>query len=74
VAERVALQRPGTKTLYISGYTADAIVHHGVADMSSVLLHKPFTSEALSFKVRELLGEPEAPRAQGASTALAAAG
>jgi PAS domain S-box-containing protein len=74
VAERVALQRPGTRTLYISGYTADAIVHHGVADMSSVLLHKPFTSEALSFKVRELLGEPESSRARGASTAVVAPG
>jgi PAS domain S-box-containing protein len=58
LADRILLQRPRTKVLFISGYTADAIDHHGVGDGGTSLLHKPFTSEALSWKVREVLGGP----------------
>jgi CheY-like chemotaxis protein len=58
LADRILLQRPRTKVLFISGYTADAIDHHGVGDGGTSLLHKPFTSEALSWRVREVLGGP----------------
>jgi len=39
----------------MSGYTEDAIIHHGVLNPGITLLHKPFTSEALGLKIREVL-------------------
>jgi hypothetical protein len=39
----------------MSGYTDDAIVHHGVLEEGIAFLEKPFTAKALTHKVRELL-------------------
>jgi two-component system, cell cycle sensor histidine kinase and response regulator CckA len=54
-AEQVLAKHPSTKVLYMSGYTDDMIVHHGVVDGSVDLLSKPFTIEQLAGKLREIL-------------------
>jgi DNA-binding NtrC family response regulator len=46
---------PGMKTLYISGYTDNAIVNHGVLDEGLAFIQKPFQPEELIKKIRELL-------------------
>ncbi len=58
LAERMAETRPGMKVLYTSGYTDEAIVHHGVLDEGTAFIAKPFSFEALAHKVREVLDNP----------------
>ncbi len=53
--EKVAALRPGIKTLLISGYSGDVISHYGSIDPASALLEKPFSTESLGIKIRELL-------------------
>ena len=48
------------KVLYMSGYTDDAIVHHGVLEAGTAFIAKPFSVGALSRKVREVLDAPVA--------------
>ena len=55
LAEQLVSRRPGTKVLYISGYTNDATVRHGVLQSELAFLEKPFTQDALTHKVREIL-------------------
>ncbi|MHB2016275.1 MAG: ATP-binding protein [Candidatus Xenobia bacterium] len=54
VAEVTRL-RPDMRVLYTSGYTDDAMVHHGIAHCDIAFLEKPFTGDQLALKVREVL-------------------
>ena len=73
IAEQLRSEHPETKVLYMSGYTDDAVVRHGVLAAEVAFMQKPFTPEGLALKVLELLdgsagsggkerGVPEAPR------------
>lgn len=54
-AEQLNLTRPGTKVLFVSGYTENIGSHHGQLEVGSGFLQKPFTYESLGRKVREIL-------------------
>jgi len=56
MVKQLAETRPGTKVLYLSGYTEDAIVSDGSIEKGTAFLQKPFTLQSLSRKVREVLG------------------
>jgi DNA-binding NtrC family response regulator len=55
--EQLSSRRPGLKVIYMSGYTEDAIAHHGVLAPGIAFLHKPFTSATLGRKIREVLDQ-----------------
>jgi two-component system, cell cycle sensor histidine kinase and response regulator CckA len=55
LAEEMQKLRPGIRVLYMSGYTDEAIVHHGLLGRGMVLLQKPFTLNSLTLKIRETL-------------------
>lgn len=56
--QRLSAVRPDLKCLFMSGYTANVIAHHGVLDEGVHFLQKPFSGEALAAKVREALCAP----------------
>jgi nitrogen-specific signal transduction histidine kinase/ActR/RegA family two-component response regulator len=55
LAVRLVGARPEMKVIYVSGYTDDAIVQHGVREEGTVFLQKPFSLETLAHTVREVL-------------------
>lgn len=55
LAERFASFQPAAKVLYMSGYTDDAVIRHGVLAAKTPFLQKPFTPFALATRVREVL-------------------
>jgi PAS domain S-box-containing protein len=63
LAARMTVARPHLRVLYVSGYTDDAIAHHGVLEPGIALLQKPFTPISLARKVREVLDRGRLPAA-----------
>jgi signal transduction histidine kinase/ActR/RegA family two-component response regulator len=57
LADEAARRRPGLKVLFTTGYTRNAIVHHGRLDPGVHLISKPFSFEELGAKVRAVLDE-----------------
>ena len=55
LTRRLVERRPALKVVYMSGYTEDAITHHGILDPGIAFLHKPFTAETLGRKLRDVL-------------------
>jgi PAS domain S-box-containing protein len=58
LADESAIARPGLKVLFTTGYSRNAIVHHGRLDAGVRLLQKPFTFDQLTSRVRGVLDEP----------------
>jgi len=56
VAAMLTRMRPGVRVVFMSGYTDDAIVRHGVMERDVPFLQKPFTPERLANKIAEVLG------------------
>jgi signal transduction histidine kinase len=58
LAQQIATIRPEIRVLFMSGYTDDAIVNHGVLDTGLAFLQKPLTPLSLGRKVRQTLDRP----------------
>jgi PAS domain S-box-containing protein len=74
LAEKLRATRPDTKVLFMSGYTEDAIIRHGVYTAQASFIGKPFSPAAISAKVREVLDAQsgkDAPAAGGKEAAAA---
>jgi CheY-like chemotaxis protein len=65
LVERLAVLRPGLKVLFMSGYTDNAILHHGVLDPGTQFIGKPFNAADLTQKVREVLDEQPCEESSG---------
>ena len=57
LAKNILSLYPNLKRLFMSGYTADVIAHHGVLDDGVNFIQKPFSLESLGAKIREVLDE-----------------
>jgi len=55
LAERITTGRPETRVLFMSGYTDDAVIRHGVNHAHTAFLQKPFTPASLTREVRRVL-------------------
>ena len=65
---RVTFQRPGVKTLFMSGYTEDIIAKRGIISAGLNFIHKPFVLTGLAEKVRAVLDEKPVPSGVGPGT------
>ncbi len=64
LATAAVKRRPGLKVLFTTGYSRNAIVHHGRLDADVDLISKPFTFEQLAGVVRQVLGDTPGPTAE----------
>jgi hypothetical protein len=62
VARQVLAERADVRVAYMSGYTDDVIVHHGVLEPGLAFIQKPFTGDALLRKIREVLSAEPPPK------------
>ncbi|HEY2955009.1 MAG TPA: PAS domain S-box protein [Candidatus Eisenbacteria bacterium] len=69
LAQRLERIKPGLRVLFVSGYTDDAIIRHGVLEARTAFLQKPFGLDVLARTVREVLDAPLAPPAEAARAA-----
>ena len=65
LAEAARALRPGLPVLYTSGYTENAIVHHGRVDAGINLLHKPYRKRELAAKLHDVLNEARSAGGEG---------
>ncbi|MGA7104802.1 MAG: response regulator [Candidatus Deferrimicrobiaceae bacterium] len=63
LAGRLTARRPAMKVLFMSGYTDDAILHHGVLEPGTEFLQKPFAAGSLGGKVRHMLDASRSEKA-----------
>jgi len=71
LAQKLSAERRGLKVLFISGYTDDTVVRHGVLDGGVAFLQKPFNLKSLAEKIREVLkGETPAPVPAGGARTM----
>jgi DNA-binding NtrC family response regulator len=55
--DEVRREHPRIKVIYMSGYTADVIAHHGILEPGIEFLQKPFTVQSLAARVRQVLDD-----------------
>jgi CheY-like chemotaxis protein len=60
LAESISSIRPSARVLYMSGFTDDAIIRHGILDEDVPFIQKPFSPDSLALKTREVLDQPVA--------------
>jgi CheY-like chemotaxis protein len=60
VADAVIAKLPSVRVLFTSGYTEDAIIHHGRLDPDVTLLPKPYRKSDLARMIRQVLAQPPA--------------
>ena len=58
LAVRLTRRQPSIKSIFMSGYTENALLRRGIRDLNAVYLQKPFTLQALVEKVREVIADP----------------
>jgi PAS domain S-box-containing protein len=59
LAEAFLVSSPGTRVLFMSGYTDDTVVRHGIVEASAAYLHKPFSPDELARKALEVLDDTQ---------------
>ena len=67
LAQRLAPSRPRMQVIFMSGYTDEAIIHHGMLTPGTKFLQKPFTTDTLMHTVREVLDSAKAKAAESGS-------
>jgi two-component system cell cycle sensor histidine kinase/response regulator CckA len=55
LAEQMAVERPQTRVLFVSGYAENTLLRQGIFDVANRFLQKPFTLRSMAAKVREIL-------------------
>jgi two-component system, cell cycle sensor histidine kinase and response regulator CckA len=65
LVRQLAVIRPETPTLFMSGYMDDALGEHGILPSSVNFIQKPFSPRGIAQKVRDILGAPHQPGGSG---------